>query len=104
MTWNLHLVGHDVETDIQATVAKFVTDLEAIGHVLDSVVLTTDNGTTDVPTTPPADPTPADAPTPPAAPADATPPPADSTPPSDPPPDPSVAVSDVPTDTPPAPV
>jgi hypothetical protein len=96
MTWNLHLVGHDVETDIQATVAKFVTDLEAIGHVLDSVVLTTDNGTTDVPTTPPADP--------PAAPADATPPPADSTPPSDPPPDPSVAVSDVPTDTPPAPV
>jgi hypothetical protein len=57
-TWNLHLIGHDLEEDIQAAVTKFVADLESIGHTLESAVLTTDVGQTTVATTPtPADPT-----------------------------------------------
>jgi hypothetical protein len=62
MSWNLHVTGSDLAEDLQTAVADFVKALEAIGHTLDSAVLTTDAGTTTVPTTPAEAPT-ASAPT-----------------------------------------
>lgn len=44
MTWNLHLVGHDLTDDFESAVSDFTKALSAIGHVVDSVVLTTDQG------------------------------------------------------------
>ena len=44
-TWNLHLVGHELEDELEKVMAAFVTALEGVGHKLESAVLTTDEGT-----------------------------------------------------------
>jgi hypothetical protein len=56
--WNLHLVGRDNEETLQSLVADFVSSLESAGHKLEAAVLTSDNGQTDVPLTPPEPDTP----------------------------------------------
>lgn len=46
MTWNLHIVGHAVEDGVQKAFGDFVDALTKAGHVVESAVLTTDNGQT----------------------------------------------------------
>lgn len=52
-TWNLHLVGHDLEESLASVIAKLQQDLADIGHVLDTAVLTTDSGSVDLASPPP---------------------------------------------------
>lgn len=51
-SWNLHLTGHALEEDLQKVLAKVVTELEDIGHVVEQAVLTTDYGQINLPTAP----------------------------------------------------
>lgn len=48
MSWNLHIVGHAVENDLERIVNNFSKNLSAAGHVVESIVLTTDAGSTKI--------------------------------------------------------
>jgi hypothetical protein len=52
MAWNLHLVGEALEDELEAVLAKFITDLEGVGHHLTGATLTTDTGQKELPTAP----------------------------------------------------
>jgi hypothetical protein len=56
MQWNLHLVGEELEDELQEVLTDLVTRLEGIGHRLVSATLTTDAGPKSLPTTPQPEP------------------------------------------------
>lgn len=57
--WNLHIVGKDLEADLEKVVGDFISAIEGIGHQLMGATLTTDLGQKTITVTP--------APAPPAA-------------------------------------
>lgn len=47
-TWNLHVIGHAIEDELETLAEDLVKHFENSGHVLDSAVLTTDQGPRDL--------------------------------------------------------
>lgn len=59
-TWSLHIVGQELESEIEKIGSEIVKLIESHGHTLVSAILGTDNNTTSIDTNPPADTFPAD--------------------------------------------
>ena len=53
-TWNLHIVGSKAIEDVEALAADIAQLVSSKGHTVESAVLTTDDGSSDV-TPPPAE-------------------------------------------------